>query len=342
MKYGAMDLADALGAVLAHSVRTPTGTVRKGVRLGAEEIARLTAAGLRSVVAARLDAQDVAEDAAAQQVAQALTGATVEVGQASTGRVNLYAQRAGLLCLDASRVNAANRVHEGITIATLHPDSPVDAEQMLATVKIIPYAVPGVALREVMGLLTGKSAALRVAPWGNASVGLIMTRAEDNSTNMLAKMRSSVVDRIAPLGARLVAALVVAHTDEAVAEALQQMLIAQPLPDIILVSGIAATVDRRDVVPAAIVQAGGVVLHAGMPVDPGNLLVLAELPRAGAAACPVVGIPTCARSPKLNGFDFVLRRLIAGETLTPADIMAMGVGGLLTEIETRPMPRDMR
>ena len=106
-------------------------------------------------------------------------------------------------------------------------------------------------------------------------------------------------------------------------------------------AGSAATVDRADVVPAAIVGAGGRVIHAGMPVDPGNLLVLGEIP-SGGAMVPVVGIPTCARSPKLNGFDFVLRRLVAGVGVTGADIMAMGVGGLLTEIESRPMPRDQR
>jgi molybdenum cofactor cytidylyltransferase len=342
MKYGPIDLADALGAVLAHSVRTPSGTVRKGVRLGAEEIARLAAAGLKTVVAAQLDAQDVPEDMAAGQVAAALAGGQVEVGPASTGRVNLYAQAAGLLCLDVVRVHAANRVHEAVTIATLLPDTTVEAEQMLATIKIIPYAVPTAALRDVLALLSAAIPALRVAPWGNTRVGFVMTRADDNSSAMLTKMRGAVADRIAPLGGKLVEEAVVAHHEAAVALALQHMLAAAAPPDMILVGGIAATVDRQDVVPAAIVQAGGEVLHAGMPVDPGNLLVLAQLPRLGMPPCPVVGIPTCARSPKLNGFDFVLRRLIAGESLTPADIMAMGVGGLLTEIETRPMPRDLR
>jgi molybdenum cofactor cytidylyltransferase len=109
----------------------------------------------------------------------------------------------------------------------------------------------------------------------------------------------------------------------------------------VLISGIAATVDRADVVPAGIERAGGVIVHAGMPVDPGNLLLLAQLTRAD-SRCAVVGIPTCARSPKLNGFDFVLRRLAAGLEVGAWDIMQMGVGGLLGEIPTRPMPREAR
>jgi molybdenum cofactor cytidylyltransferase len=140
------------------------------------------------------------------------------------------------------------------------------------------------------------------------------------------------------MGAALVTEQIVAHDVESVARALTHMMQATDAPRLLLVSGIAATVDRADVVPAAVVLAGGRVLHAGMPVDPGNLLVLAQL----AQDVAVVGIPTCARSPKLNGFDFVLRRFAAGEPVTGADIQAMGVGGLLTEIETRPMPRDSR
>jgi molybdenum cofactor cytidylyltransferase len=88
------------------------------------------------------------------------------------------------------------------------------------------------------------------------------------------------------------------------------------------------------VIPAAIEQAGGSVEHFGMPVDPGNLLLLAHL-----GDIPVLGLPGCVRSPKLNGFDWVLQRLIADVPVTPRDIMLLGAGGLLKEIPTRPQPR---
>jgi len=349
MKFGPVAIADALGCVLAHSMRLPEGVLKKGALLGEAELQRLTAAGIDSVVVARLEAGDVAEDTAAAQVARALGGAEVEIGNAGTGRVNLHARGAGLLVLDEKRVHAANAVHEGLTIATLHTDSPVVAGQMLATVKIIPYAVPQAALEEVLLRLRGPASpdsrsgrrALRVAAWRHCSVGLIMTRLSDTADSVLNKMREAVVTRLEPLGATLLVEEVVAHEPRAVAEALQRLAGRTEAPRLLLVSGIAATVDRRDVVPAAVVAAGGQVLHAGMPVDPGNLLVLAELGQ-GRVGVPVVGIPTCARSPKLNGFDFVLRRLGAGEPVTAADIMSMGVGGLLTEIDTRPMPRDPR
>ena len=347
MKFGPVAISQAAGCVLAHSVRLAGGALKKGAVLGAEELQRLRDAGIDSVVVALLDADDVAEDEAAMQVARALGGADADIGNAGTGRVNLYARHAGLLMLDAARIHAANAAHEGLTVATLHAESPVETGQMLATVKIIPYAVPRAALDQVLAALRGAAGpetgrrALRVAAWKPLAAGLVLTRTSDTAESVLNKMREAVAGRLQPLGASVRMEETVPHQPQAVADALRRMAQGSDAPQLLLVSGIAATVDRRDVVPAAIEASGGRVVHAGMPVDPGNLLVLGELPGRD-AALPVVGIPTCARSPKLNGFDFVLRRLVAGEPVTPAAIMAMGVGGLLTEIESRPMPRDPR
>jgi molybdenum cofactor cytidylyltransferase len=103
--------------------------------------------------------------------------------------------------------------------------------------------------------------------------------------------------------------------------------------EVLLVAGASATVDRGDVIPQAIMAAGGTVERLGMPVDPGNLLVLGTL-----AGRLVIGLPGCAKSPKRNGLDLVLERLAAGLAVTAETIAAMGEGGLLPEAE-RPEPR---
>jgi molybdenum cofactor cytidylyltransferase len=102
-----------------------------------------------------------------------------------------------------------------------------------------------------------------------------------------------------------------------------------------VVFGASAVVDEGDVIPAGIRQAGGEVIRFGMPVDPGNLLVLGRL-----GGTPVIGAPGCARSPKENGFDWILSRLLAGLDVPPDAIAGLGVGGLLTEISSRPQPRE--
>ena len=116
------------------------------------------------MVVAQLGAGDIAEDIAAQRVAAALAGAGLECGSATTGRVNLYAVADGLLGVDAARIHAANLIHEGLTVATLLPDTVVRTGQMVATIKIIPYAVPAVALEAVLLAAKGAATALRVQP----------------------------------------------------------------------------------------------------------------------------------------------------------------------------------
>ncbi len=103
---------------------------------------------------------------------------------------------------------------------------------------------------------------------------------------------------------------------------------------LVLVAGASAILDRRDVIPAAVTVLGGAIEHFGMPVDPGNLLLMARL-----GDVPVLGLPGCARSPKVNGFDWVLRRVLAGLPVGADAIRRMGVGGLLSEIGSRPLPR---
>jgi molybdenum cofactor cytidylyltransferase len=104
--------------------------------------------------------------------------------------------------------------------------------------------------------------------------------------------------------------------------------------ELVIVFGASAIADRRDVIPAAVEAVGGAIEHFGMPVDPGNLLLVAS-----ARGRPVIGAPGCARSPKENGFDWVLVRLLCGLPVRRGDLTAMGVGGLLMEIVTRPQPR---
>ncbi|MCC6305322.1 MAG: molybdopterin biosynthesis protein, partial [Rhodobacteraceae bacterium] len=121
-------------------------------------------------------------------------------------------------------------------------------------------------------------------------------------------------DRLAALGVGLVEALTVPRTTPAVAGA-----VAGIAGDLVLVLTGSATSDLHDVGPERVRRAGGSVARFGMPVDPGNLLFL-----DAQGGRTVVGMPGCARSPALNGADWVLERLAAGIAVTPADIARMG------------------
>jgi molybdenum cofactor cytidylyltransferase len=305
---------------------------RKGRVLSAQDITALREAGFHSVIAARLETGDIGEDEAATRIANVAAGMSVRVGAAFTGRANLYSEVHGVAVVDAARVQAINTLDESITIATVAPYTRVTPRQMLATIKIIPFAAPHYAVESAERLLK-EGSLLQIAAFKPHRVALISTSLPGMKVALLDKNRAALEARITALGSDLPFERRVPHETAALADAIREAH-AQKM-DPILVFGASAITDRRDVIPAAIERAGGMVEHFGMPVDPGNLLLIGRLGDAR-----VVGLPGCARSPKLNGFDFVLWRLLAGLPVGRAEIAGMGVGGLLTEIASRPQPRE--
>ncbi|WP_431856454.1 NTP transferase domain-containing protein [Azospirillum sp.] len=332
MYFGPVPVAEAAGTILVHSVRKSCLILKKGRVLSAEDVVALDAAGFATVTVARLEPSDVGEDEAATRVAAALRGENLSAAAAFTGRVNLFAGAAGLVVLDRERLEAVNLADESVTIATLPAFAQVAPGQMVATVKIIPFAAPRAVVERVEAALADGGAALRVAPYRPMRVGLLQTELAGTKGPMLDKTVAVTRERLEALGGALVHEARCRHEEAALAALIEA---ARPLGlDLLLIAGASAITDRRDVLPAAIGRAGGVVEHFGMPVDPGNLLLLAALD-----STPVLGLPGCARSPKLNGFDWVLQRMAAGVPVSREDVMRMGVGGLLAEIPTRGLPR---
>jgi molybdenum cofactor cytidylyltransferase len=325
VKFGAVPLAEAEGAILAHSLTIGGRRLPKGCRLVADDIAALAATGLGSIIVARLDPGDVGEDAAAARLAAALAGPGLFALAPVHGRVNLAATGDGLLQLPPGLVAAVNDVDEAITLASLPDHSRVAAGSIVATIKIIRYAADADALAAAIAAV---KTPLALAPFRPRRAALIATSLPGTSAKALAKLEIVTQSRITALGGTMAVSPPCPHDIAALAAALTTAN-----ADLLLIAGASATVDRGDVVPQAILRAGGHVVRLGMPVDPGNLLVLGDL-----HGTPVIGLPGCARSPKRNGFDLVLERLFAGLSVASADIAAMGEGGLLPEAE-RPEPR---
>lgn len=334
MRFGETPIDEATGAILAHSWRAGGINFSKGRVLSIDDIARLKEAGVSTVVAARLDADDMHEDEAAATVARALAGEGIDVTAAFTGRCNHFAREAGLAVLDQERIDALNELDESVTVATLPPFARVEPRQMVATVKIIPYGAPRTAVaRAVAVAKEANRPMVSVAPFQAMRAGLVQTRLPGTRDKVLDKAVGTTTKRLTALGSTLSGERRVAHDARAIADALAELK-AEGC-DLFLVAGASAIVDRHDVVPAGIEGAGGTVIHFGMPVDPGNLLLTGELDGK-----PVLGLPGCAKSPKYNGFDMVLERLAARLPVGRAEIVRMGAGGLLAEIPTRPQPRD--
>ena len=331
MKFGRFGLADAAGIVLAHGMRVGGRTFRKGRVLSAADLDLLEREGLGSVTGARIDATDVAEDAAALAAARALAGPGARVGAPFTGRCNVFASVDGLFLVRAPDVDRFNGAGEALTVATLPAPRAVREGEMLATVKVIPFAVPGDVLDRALAGLDPQEPALRVAAFEPTAAAIIQTRLPPTKESVLEKTSRVLRSRVEALRGRVVDETHCDHDAGAVALAVGRALDAGAR--LVMIVGASAIVDRGDVIPGGVVEAGGEVLHFGMPVDPGNLLLLARC-----RGRPVLGLPGCARSPALNGLDQVLERLAAGLEVTPRDIMAMGVGGLLKGATARSGP----
>jgi molybdenum cofactor cytidylyltransferase len=318
--------------MLAHATTVGGRRFRKAHVLTFEDISVLKAAGVDEVVAAVLSADDLDEDNAATRLAESMSFRGIEAKPAATGRVNLHARAAGVFTVDKGIIDRVNAVDPAITVATVAEHETVEEGHMVATVKIIPFGVAG-KLVDAAASILADGEIFAVNPFRPLRVGVIQTALPSVKDSVLAKTLRVTQARLARSGSVVGAELRTPHASERVAEAITSLVADS---DMILVFGASALCDFEDVIPAAIRQAGGEVIRVGMPVDPGNLLVLGRLGQV-----PVIGAPGCARSPKENGFDWVLDRLIAGLDVTSSDIAGMGVGGLLMEIPTRPQPREM-
>ncbi len=325
MIFGEFPLAEAAGVRLAHTLKVGARTFAKGRCLDAADLAVLRRDGIAAVTGARLAPDDRDEDAAAAAVAGLLASPGLEVRPARAGRCNVHASAVGVATVAPARIDAMNAVTGDVAIATLAPWTPVKRGQVVATVKVIPFAVAGADLERLAAVAAagpGPGPALGLAPLAARRGALVLSESAATTAKLLDATVAATRRRLEDLGSRLTLELRCPHAPQPIAHALAEALAAGC--DLLLVSGATVTKDPRDVVPAAIAALGGKVVHFGMPVEPGNMLLLGRIGRV-----PVIVLPGCARSRRANGLDRVLHRLLAGLPLGPAEIMGMGVGGLI-------------
>jgi molybdenum cofactor cytidylyltransferase len=332
MKFGPVSPDEALGSTAVHSIRKGDLVLKKGTVIGPAEVAALKGAGVSEVVVYPLERGHLTEHEAAAEIARAVAGKGVRFDRAFTGRCNLFAETAGVLIVDKGAVDRLNRIDEAVTLATLSEFKPVVEGEMIATVKIIPFAVASAQRDAALAEAAKAKPVIRIAPYKIRKIGIVSTLLPGLAPKVVEKTLKVMADRIAPTGASIIAERRVLHDQTSLAKAVDELL--NSGAELLVVFGASAIADRRDVIPAALESVGGEIEHFGMPVDPGNLMLVGK-----ARGVAVLGAPGCARSPKENGFDWVLMRLLAGLPVGREDITGMGVGGLLMEIVTRPQPR---
>ncbi len=348
MKFESVPIYEAEGKILGHNIAGADGrrALRKGRPLTPTDIALLHHLGRHTVYVAELEADDVDENTAAMRVAQAVSGDGIRLSGPSTGRVNLMATHLGVLRVDARQLEQINAC-EGITLATLlthtavgrsasGKSSPLTGRMMVGTVKILPYGLA----EQVVGAAEAVAASgplLWVDPIPRRKVAVVLSGSPTAAERIHKGFITPLQERLEALDAEICAVDFVPLEDDQGEEALAEVLRrrTQSGAELVVLAGETAIMDRYDITPRAIERAGGEIACFGVPVDPGNLLLLAYMERV-----PVLGAPGCVRSPKANIIDWVLPRLLVGDRLNRADIFNLGHGGLLEDVEERPMPRS--
>ena len=337
MKFEAVSIREAEGFILGHNITNSEGrrVLRKGKPITAEDAALLHLLERKNVYVAKLEPGDIDENMAAARIAQAVCGPNIRLSGAATGRVNLYAQSSGVLRVDIDKLLALNNF-PGVTLATLLSNTPVTSGKMVATLKIIPYALP-VSIVEKAEAVGSSNPAVHITPLSPKRVSLILSGAAGSEDRVRRGFEPALADRLGRLKASIVATDFIPLEDESGEIALAQAIIDQRSAgsDMIILAGETAIMDRYDIAPRAVERGGGEVTCFGAPVDPGNLLMLGYQENI-----PIVGAPGCVRSPKFNIIDLILPRLLVGDRLTHADIIALGHGGLLEDVPERPHPRS--
>jgi molybdopterin biosynthesis enzyme len=336
LKLEPVPIDQALGKILVHNITRPNGrrALRKGREIDAEDVETLRELGYTNVYAADLAPDDIDENSAARRVATAVTGDGLRLSRLSTGRLNILATGLGLLRLDPERLRQLNSI-PGITLATLANNAVVSDGKTAATVKIIPYAVPERSVAQAEEIAVG--GLLSVDPLPARKVGVILSGSPFSKDRVVDGFTPALKNRLEALGATLDSQAFVPLEDDRGEVALAREIQAQIEAglEMIILAGETAIMDRYDITPRAVERAGGEVACFGAPVDPGNLLMLGYM-----GDVPILGAPGCVRSPKANIIDLVLPRLLVGDRIGQADIVALGHGGLLEDVPERPMPRS--
>jgi molybdenum cofactor cytidylyltransferase len=335
MKFGRVLTASAVGSVLAHKLMDAAGSklLGKGTLLSPKDVALLEQHGYSSVIVATLEASDVDENEAARRIGEAVAGAGVRVVAPGVGRANIMATASGVLRVNVTALEKLNNIDMGITVATKRDHTLVRERELVALIKIVPFGIAVARVLDVETMVKTTAPILSVDPLVPHSVALIISGPESAKLDLLQAFSEPVSQRVSALGSTLDDVIYAPHEAEAIAAVItSQHRLGRGL---VIIASISAIMDRDDVVPTALRSANGTMTHLGVPVDPGTLLMLGYVD-----TMPVVGAPSCIKSPKTNVIDHILPRLMAGERLTRADLVALGHGGLLDDISDRPMPRN--
>jgi len=315
---------EAVGLPLAHDIteivpgKHKGPAFRRGHIVRQEDISKLLDVGKRNLYVMELEQDDLHEEDAARRLAKAAAGENLKLTDPSEGRINLVATVSGLLKVDSDLLFQFNFLGD-LMLATLPADRYVKEGTVVAGTRTIPVVVKEELVRRAEALCREKPI-VKVLPMPTKRVHLVVTGSEVFTGRIKDGFGPVVTKKVTELGSKLESVKLAPDDPDVIAGDIKNAK--QAGADVILVSG-GMSVDPDDKTPEGIRRTGAVVETHGFPVLPGSMFLMAYL-----GGTPVMGLSGCVLHDPFTAFDVLLPRLLAGEKITRAEIMAMGHGGL--------------
>jgi molybdenum cofactor synthesis domain-containing protein len=315
---------EAVGEVLFHDItRIAPGdfkgrAFKKGHIIRQEDVPMLMDLGKNNIFILDLKEGYVHEDDAAFRIAKAASGSGIGLTEAMEGKVKLVPTGNGLLKVNTEGLQAINSI-EQIVVATLHGNQQVTADVPVAGTRIIPLFTDEARILAVEEICGDFFPIVEVVPFRSLRVGLVTTGSEIFHGRIEDKFGPVVRSKFAAMGSEVFRQVIVPDDVSVITRAIHELL--EQGAEMIIASG-GMSVDPDDRTPSAIRGAGGEEITYGAPTFPGSMFMLSYV-----GTTPVIGLPGCAMYHKATIFDLIVPRLLAGEKVSRADIVALGHGG---------------
>ena len=315
---------EAVGLPLAHDIteiipgKHKGPAFRRGHIIRPDDVSKLLDVGKANIYVMELEKDELHEEDAALRLAKAAAGENLKLTDPSEGRINLVAAISGLLKVDVELLYRFNSLGD-LMLATLPGDRFVQKGTVVAGTRTIPVLVKESLVQQAEALCKDRPI-VRLLPMPAKHVRLVVTGSEVFTGRIKDGFGPIVNKKVSELGSSVDSVELSPDDPDVIADHIRNAK--QAGADVILVSG-GMSVDPDDKTPEGIRRSGARVETHGFPVLPGSMFLLAYL-----GDTPVMGLSGCVLHDPFTAFDALLPRLLAGEKITRADIMAMGHGGL--------------
>jgi Molybdopterin biosynthesis enzyme len=316
---------EAVGMVLAHDLTKiipgefKGAAFKKGYVIKEEDIDMLKSMGKNHIFIMELDGDTIHEEEAAARIAKAASGEGVYLTEPSEGKVNIKSERKGLLKINLKALEQINSI-EMIVLATLHNDTLVEKDKIVACSKVIPLTVEKNKINQVEQVCEELGKVISIKPVKSLKVGIVITGTEVYEGRIKDKFGVVLEGKVENYGCKLLGMRFAPDNIDMIQEAINSLI--DEGAEIIMTSG-GMSVDADDVTPNAIKGIADRIITYGSPVLPGAMFMLAYKKNVA-----ILGVPACGMYHKNTVLDLVFQRVIAEEDLTKKDLACLAHGGL--------------